>query len=76
MNDFMADLRTPEWHPDHNGEKLYGHMPDTVDAAIYGYRKAKSLHAYEPPPPPEDPDDALERRIRETMRPPEYNPYD
>jgi hypothetical protein len=27
MNDFMADLRTPEWHPDHNGEKLYGPAP-------------------------------------------------
>jgi hypothetical protein len=76
MNDFMADLRTPEWHPDHNGEKLYGHMPDTVDAAIYGYRKAKSLHAYEPPPPPEDPDDALERRIRESIKPPDKSPYD
>ena len=76
MTSFMEDLRAPEWHPDHVGEKLHGHMPDTVDAGIYGYRKAKAIHAYEPPPPPEDPDDVLERRIQEQMRRQrDYNPY-
>jgi hypothetical protein len=77
MQAFMEDLRLPEWHPDHHGEKLYGHMPDTVDAAIYGYRRAKSLHAYEPPIPAEDPDVLLERRIQEGLRyVKDHNPYE
>lgn len=46
-------LREPEWHPDHIGEKVNGHMPDLVDGALYGYRKASELHVYTPPPPPD-----------------------
>lgn len=76
MQSFMKDLNQPEWHPDHPDTRFAGHVPDTVDAAIYGYRRAKALHAYEPPPPPEDEDEALERRIQEQMRRQrDYNPY-
>lgn len=77
MQSFLEDLRAPEWHPDHPDSRFYGHMPDTVDAAIYGYRRAKSLHAYEPPAPPEDPDVVLERKIQAGLRyVKDHNPYE
>lgn len=51
LQDFMDDLKKPEWHPDHVGEKLKGHTPDQVDAAYMGYRKVKELHFLARPVP-------------------------
>lgn len=43
---FIDDLQVPEWDPDHHGERIRGHVPDKVDAALYGYRKALTIHRY------------------------------
>lgn len=68
---WFADLlKGPEWDPEHVGEKLKGHMPDEIDMAYMGYRKAKMLHILAPPvPPPLNEDqreqEALARERRE-----------
>lgn len=66
--ELIAELKKLEWDPQKPGERIRGHVPDRVDAAMYGGRKAKSLHLYEPPPPEEDPDVVLERRIQAGLR--------
>jgi hypothetical protein len=50
--EFIAELQEPEWDPDRVGEVVRGHMPDRVDAALYGYRRAAGLHHHEAAPPP------------------------
>lgn len=67
LEGLLDRLKVPRWHPDHVGDKIAGHMPDAVDAALYGYRKVKEFHTYEPPPAPMtelDAELALERRVR------------
>ena len=67
--EFLDDLQVPEWDPDHHGERIRGHVPDRVDAALYGFRKALTVHRYQPPPPvPTDPSHALLARIREQQQ--------
>lgn len=50
--ELLADLQTPEWDPDNVGGSIRGHMPDLVDAMLYGFRKARALNWYEEPVPP------------------------
>lgn len=66
--EFLAELKTPEWHPDHMGERIRGHMPDRVDAAYMGFRRARELHDYSPPPPPKTPRQLIEERIQAGLR--------
>lgn len=49
--EFINDLTSVEWDPDAVGSVIKGHMPDAVDAALYGYRKLATIHHYEPPKP-------------------------
>lgn len=49
--EFIAELQEPEWDPDRVGEVIRGHMPDRVDAALYGYRRASGLHHWHEAPP-------------------------
>lgn len=75
--ELLEEMSLLEWDPQKVGERVRGHVPDRIDAASYAWRRAKQIHAYEPPPPPEDPDDALERRIQEQMRRQrDYSPYE
>jgi hypothetical protein len=41
---FANTLLIPEWDPEAIGDVVKGHMPDVVDAAIYGYRKVTALN--------------------------------
>lgn len=68
LHELMDELKLPEWHGDHVGERIQGHVPDQVDAAYLGYRKVKEQHRYVPPLPPEDPEDVLERRIQAQIK--------
>lgn len=51
LTEFVTELQEPEWDPDAIGSVIRGHMPDRIDAALYGYRKLASLHHYTAPPP-------------------------
>jgi hypothetical protein len=69
LKTLLVLLKEPKWDPDHIGEQIAGHMPDPVDAAYLGHRKAKELHyVAPPPPPPPDPEEELERRWQEQQR--------
>ncbi len=46
---FLQDMKKPQWEPAHVGERIAGHVPDSVDCAYMGYRKVKELHRYVPP---------------------------
>lgn len=48
----VENLQKPEWDPDNIGRAIRGHMPDDVDALLYGFRKARALNWYSAPPPP------------------------
>lgn len=48
----IANLQKPEWDPDNIGKAIRGHMPDDVDALLYGFRKARALNWYSAPPEP------------------------
>jgi hypothetical protein len=68
-------LEALEWEPGKEGEKLRGHSDDAADGALYGWRLAKKLYAYDEPKAPEphaddELDAAYERqeRIAEEMR--------
>jgi hypothetical protein len=49
--EFIAELQEPEWDPERVGEVVHGHMPDRVDAALYGYRRLSGLHHFAEPAP-------------------------
>jgi len=55
------DLQRPEWDPDNVGKAIRGHMPDTIDAMLYGFRRARALNWYSAPTPPQSDADAMER---------------
>jgi hypothetical protein len=75
--EIIEELKSLEWDPQHVGERVRGHVPDRVDAASYSWRKAKTIHVYEPPIPAEDPDVLLERRIQAGLRyVKDHNPYE
>jgi len=64
--EFVEELRTPEWDPDAIGSVIRGHMPDRVDAALYGYRKAVGMHHWKAPatePQKSDLHKELERKL-------------
>jgi hypothetical protein len=61
--DFIADLAVPEWDPSVVEKVIKNHFPDTIDAALYGYREARHHWYREPPPEPED-REAAERKAR------------
>lgn len=65
LKEFVKELRLPEWHPDHVGEKIRGHVPDQVDACYMGFRKARQIHVFQPDPPPKKEADRLEQRVFE-----------
>lgn len=80
MTEFLDLLKGPQWHPDHIGERIAGHMPDEIDAAFYGYRKVKEHHYFEPAHAglPEElaREAAIEKRIREMQRQANSTPYE
>jgi hypothetical protein len=62
--EFVRELQAPEWDPNAVGKVIKGHMPDRVDGALYGYRKAVVLHHYKAPPPPKTSEQReLERQL-------------
>ncbi len=62
LKEIIEEFKIPEWHPDFVGEKIRGHVPDQIDAASYGWRKAKELHTYAAPAPEVDEEEARERK--------------
>lgn len=68
---FKKNLKRPEWHPDHIGDQIRGHVPDDVDSAYLGYRRIKIEHRYVPAPSELtelDREKMLEKTIREKMK--------
>lgn len=64
----IAYFREPEYHPDHIGDKIRGHVPDPIDAAHYGYRKVKEFHTYEERKAKRDELERERQREREIQR--------
>lgn len=70
LKKFIDSLGIPEWDPDRVGEVVKGHMPDEMDAGLYGYREVVGRHLYIEPPAPKtrqeiEEDETLERQERE-----------
>lgn len=42
VGEFLKALLVPEWDLDQPKKALKGHMPDLVDAALYGFRKTRA----------------------------------
>jgi len=64
QGEFARTLQTPEWDVTQVQKSLKGHMPDLVDAALYGYRKARPFD-YVPPATPETEEERVRRRLYE-----------
>lgn len=47
----FRSLRRVQWDPEHRGERIKGHVPDDVDALLYGFRKAWPWICQRPPAP-------------------------
>jgi hypothetical protein len=66
--EFLDELKSPEWHPDFVGERIRGHVPDRVDAAYQGFRRARELHVYEPAPPEKTKLQLVEEKIQAGLK--------
>ena len=60
----LRDLRRVQWNPNHRGTKLKGHMPDRVDALLYGFRKAWPMFRTGQPPQEPSEEEAFLARVR------------
>lgn len=51
LKGWIKAARSMEWHPDHVGEKVRGHVPDVIDAAKDPFDDLIKQHVYVPPLP-------------------------
>lgn len=79
--EMISAMERPEWKPDADsqlGVKVRGHMPDEVDAGLYGWRRAKEFFVYREPGPELTPEQQRELRYAEEYarrREKEENPW-
>lgn len=67
MQEFLTALKRPEWHPEHRGERIRGHMPDAIDASYMAYRYVKERFRYLGAKKEETPDERHDRERLERI---------